>query len=240
MIQQFLSVADGNRALRTFRKLARHDISRWALTGGFAIEIHRLRLGRAPSIRPLNDLDFIADSFDCIPDTLGDDFMFRHIHPLDPPGKTMLQFIDPDSALRIDVFRAYGATLSRTSRLDLPSGAIQLISLEDLVARAARLALDLAGEVPTPSKYARDFLRLLELVSLAEVETAWQDQRKPNQPALFEETATLLQHLIPARQNLLISPDYSKDFEEVCTRCGPTAAFQLADPDVVLSLLGYR
>lgn len=240
MIQQFLSVDDANRALCAFQKLFRHDITRWALTGGFAIEIHRLRLGREPSVRPLNDLDFIADSFDCIPDSLHDDFLFRHVHPSDPPGRTMLQLIDPDSALVIHVFRAFGATMSRTSHLHLADATIQLISLKDLVARMARLALDLAGDVPTPAKYAVDFLRLLELVDPVEVEAAWRDQRKPNQPATFEETAILLQHLIPTRQNLLITPDYSKDFEEKCTRCAPTGVFQLADPNVVLSLLGYR
>jgi hypothetical protein len=170
---------------------------------------------------------------------LGVDFLFRHIHPLDPPGKTILQFVDPDSALRIHLFRAFGATMSRTTRLDLPSGTIQLISLEDLVARAARLALDLTGDVPTPSKYARDFLRLVELVDPAEVEEAWRDQRKPGPRETFEETNTLLQDLIPARHDLLITPDYSNDTAEVCPRCAPTATFALADPNVVLSLLGY-
>jgi hypothetical protein len=80
---------------RVFRKLARHDIRRWALTGGLAFEIHALRLCLQPSRhrRTLNDLDFIADSFDCIPETLPGDFLFRHVHPLEPHGKTMLQLI---------------------------------------------------------------------------------------------------------------------------------------------------
>lgn len=43
---------------------------------------------------------------------LANDFTFSHIHPLDPPGKMLLQAIDPDSAVRIDVFRAYGETIA--------------------------------------------------------------------------------------------------------------------------------
>lgn len=58
----------------------------------------------------MNDIDFVTDSFDCIPESLADDFLFRHVHPFDPPGKTILQFIDAESALRVDVFRACGAT----------------------------------------------------------------------------------------------------------------------------------
>src|SRR6202011_4953409 len=102
MIQQFLSVADQDRALRSLQKLARHDVSRWALTGGVALGIHRVLLRGEPAIPTLNDLDFIVDSFDCIPETLANDFLFRHIHPFDTPGKTMLQFVDSDSALRMD------------------------------------------------------------------------------------------------------------------------------------------
>lgn len=220
-------------------KLAKHDIGRWALTGGFAIETHHWRLGLESSIRSLNDIDFVTGSFDCIPETLADDFMFRHVHPFDPPGKTILQFVDPESALRIDVFRACGATMDRASRQDLQPEAFQIVSIEDLVARAARLTLDLAERLPVPSKHARDFLRLMELVAPADVETAWQDHRKPNQPVNFAEANSLLRDLIPAHRELLVTPDYSNDTDKVCTRCKPTSAFPLASPNVVLSLLGY-
>ena len=239
MFRQFLCASDADRASHSFRKLATHDIRGWALTGGFAIEIHHVLRGHSPSFRPLNDIDFVASTFDCIPATLANDFIFRHIHPLDPPGKTLLQAIDSDSALRIDVFRAYGETMSRASDLDLPDGAIRLIALEDLLARAARLALDLAEGVPTPAKHAKDFLRLGRLIDPAEVETAWKDQRKPKHPSTFQEASGLLQELIPARHRLLITTDYSKEIEALCPRCTPTGAFHLADPSVVLSLLGY-
>jgi hypothetical protein len=239
ILQQLLSPADEGRASRVFDVLSRHEIEGWALTGGFAIEIHHLRLGHRPGIRHLNDIDFIADSFACIPETLTSDFLFRHVHPLDPPNRTMLQMIEPQSAVRVDIFRAYGATMSRASRLDLPSGAVRLISLEDLVARTARLALDLAEGVLTPSKHALDFLRLAKLVESADVEVAWRDQRKQKHPESFDEANRVLHDLISARQNLLITPEYSKRIDEVCPRCLPASTFQLADPATVLSLLGY-
>jgi hypothetical protein len=239
MFQKFLSVADADRALHTFCKLARHEIGQWAVTGGFAIEIHHWRLARQCSIRSLNDIDFIARSFECIPQTLADDFLFRHIHPLDPPGKTMMQLIDPERALRIDVFRASGAIMDRTFQQDLQTGTFQLVSVEDLVAREARLTLDLAQHVPVPSKHAKDFLRLIELVDAEEVETAWKDHRSPQHPVTFAETKRLLQDLIQAHPELLVTPCYSNNTEEICTRCNSTSAFQLADPKVVLSLLGY-
>jgi hypothetical protein len=211
-------------------KLARHDIRNWALTGGLAFEIHGLNLGMRSSSRALNDLDFVTTAFSDIPETLAEDFLFRHVHPFAPPGRTLLQLIDGDNALRIDVFRACGQTMSR---------AVPMVSLEDLVARAARLLLDLADGAAVASKHARDYLRFVESVDPAAMEAVWRDHRKPQQSATFGEAKAILQDLIPRSASLLITPEYSQDPSEVCPLCAPTGAFQLADPKLVLSLLGY-
>ena len=129
--------------------------------------------------------------------------------------------------------------MCRTCSVDLSGCTIPVISLEDLTARTARLALDLAGRAPTPSKHARDFLRLVELVNPTEMETAWLDHRKPAHPLTFKEAIDLLRDLIPARHDLLIAPEYSKDAEDVCLRCRNIRAFRLADPKIILSILGY-
>ena len=69
MFAQFLSTADVERVWSVFRKLQRHDLRAWVLTGGLAVEIHRLRCGCEPSIRVLNDVDFIVQSFDTVPES---------------------------------------------------------------------------------------------------------------------------------------------------------------------------
>jgi hypothetical protein len=217
------------------RELAGHNIDAWALTGGLAFEIHAARLGLAPIDRGLNDADFVAPSFHSIPSTLAGDFLFRHVHPLDPPGKMMFQMIHRVSALRIDVFRAYGGMLKRTIRAD----SQQVVSLEDLLARQARMLLDLAAGLPVPAKHARDYLRFIAAVELAAIETVWLDHRKPTQPSTFREVRQTLPGLIHAHRELLITPEYSKNPTEVCPRCSPTAAFPLADPTTILALLGY-
>ena len=62
---------------------------------------------------------------------------------------------------------------------------------------------------------------------------------KADHPMKFWETKGLLKGLIATRRNLLISTEYSKDTAEICPRCVQTPPFRLADPNVVLSLLGY-
>jgi hypothetical protein len=204
-----------------------------------AVEIHRLQRGHTASARKLGGIDFIAETFDRVPEGLADDFMFRHIHPFDPPGKTLLQAVDAESAVRIDVFRTYTDILNRSSDLIFPTGIVRLISLEDLIARLARLTLDLAGQVETPAKHALDFLRLMELVDPKSVEAAWCDHRKPAHPATFKETSSLLHAVIATRSDLLITPDYSKDATVVCPRCVNTGRFRLADPSALRAILGY-
>jgi hypothetical protein len=239
VIQQFLSIGDSTRAFNTLRKLASHDVSRWVLVGGLAVEFHCLLSGHSHPIRHLNDIDFVASAFDCIPETLARDFLFRHIHPFDPPGKIMMQIVDAETSLRVDLFRADRGIMSRAISLDIPFDPLRIISVEDLVARAARLLLDLDASVPVPAKHADDYLRLAELVKSSNMETAWQDHRKSTHPRTFWEANTLLRRLIAIRHNLLISSEYSKDTAEICPRCVPTPPFELADPNVVLSLLGY-
>jgi hypothetical protein len=223
----------------TLRKLTLHEVSSWVLVGGLAVEFHCLRSGHSHPIRHLNDIDFVASAFDCIPATLARDFLFRHVHPFDPPGKTMMQLVDADTSLRVDLFRADGGIMSRAISVDLSSGPLRVSSVEDVIAHTARLLLDLDASVPIPAKHAGDYLRFAQFVNSSNMETAWQDHRKPTHPTKFCETNRLVKSLIATRRNLLISPECSKDTTEVCPRCVRTPTFELADPNVVLSLLGY-
>jgi hypothetical protein len=234
-----LSAADACRAIGSFEKLCRHEIGDWALTGSLALDIHAMRLGMDALTRTLNDLDFVAGSFERLAETLAQDFLFRHVHPLARSGKTMAQLIDPQNALRIDVFQAQGATMDRTVRMDLPGGPLRVVSLEDLVARAARLLLDLAEGVPAARKHARDYVRFAECVRPDQVEAAWGDHRKPAHPDAFRQAKAVLRDLLPISAHLLMVPRYSHDPNAQCPLCAPNSAFPLADPQVVLSLLGY-
>jgi hypothetical protein len=238
-LDQFLRVGEAERAFKTLWKLSHHEISAWALAGGFAVEIHCMRGGLPAVERPLNDVDFVASAFDCIPDTLARDFLFRHVHPLGPPGKTILQLVDAETAVRVDLFRAYGATMSRTLSLQFLSGPIQLMSAEDMLARMARLLLDIRAGIPVSAKHAHDFLRLANLVESSEVEVAWQDHRKPDHPVTFRKANTMVRDLMRTNRHLLVSPEYSKDATQTCSRCVATPAFPLADPHRILSLLRY-
>jgi hypothetical protein len=240
MFHQFLDTSDADRALELFQKLKKHDTSQLVLTGGIALEIHRLRSELSPSHRTLNDLDFIAESFDCIPQSLADeDFLFRHIHPFDPSGKIILQFVACDLRLRVDVFRGHRGVMDRSSRVFLPTGAFRLASLEDIMSRTARVLLELERGRAVASKHAADFLCFGSLVNPVVVEEAWHDHKTSTTTTSYAETCCRLADLIQSRPELLISPHYSQDTETACPRCASTKAFRLADPALVLPILGY-
>lgn len=230
-----LTDTDRIRIERTFRKLLTHDLSGCALTGGFATETHIRRAGRRPVVRLLHDIDFVVSSFDMIPIGLGSDFLIRHVHPADPPAKNLLQCVDPEAGIRVDIFRTHSSVMSRA--LPLRDGP-QLISCPDLTARAARLSWDLATDSVSP-KYVRDFQRLLEVVSIEECESVWQDHRKQSSPRTFAAAADGLAELVANRSQFLINPVYSTDVTAVCNRCHNVAGFPLADPKLILSILGY-
>jgi hypothetical protein len=235
----FLSPSDAMRVCRVMAKLALHDFRDFALTGGLAIETHWLGLGRAPRVRALNDMDTVVESFGSIPGALANTFLCRHIHPRAPEGKTLLQLVDPNEAIRIDVFRARGATMARRQSVDFRTRPIQIVSLEDLAAREASLLMDLERGSPVPLKHAEDFERLVEGVDADRVEIAWRDHRRETDPVTFQEASGRIRELIPSRGDLLIVPDYSHDGDAICSKCEETGPFRLASPHAILSILGY-
>jgi hypothetical protein len=235
----FLSPPDAHRAHRTLEKLRLHSIAPLTLTGGMAIELHRLRYGLAKEIRTLNDFDFLVNSFDEIPKTLSAGFLFRHVHPHDPSGKTLIQCVDPETAIRVDVFRADTRTKARAISFDLCDSTIRIVSVEDLIGRAASLCMNLVANLAVPAKHARDFLRLLPLADLQAMEPIWREHQKSNHPESWLSAAHLLADLIATRKDLQVVPIYSKDVHESCLRCAETEGFPLAAASRVLFILGY-
>ncbi len=238
-IRAFLDEEDAIRAERTLQRLARHDVSGWALTGGLAIEIQIMARGGDPIRRPLNDIDFIAASFASIPASVAEELYLRHVHPHDPPGKTLLQGVHRDTAVRVDVFRAYGLQMERTVETAIAGARLRMASFHDLVARHARLNWDLAEGKPLAPKYARDFLRMAALVSAGEIQSVWQEHRKAACPDDFAEALSRLRAAIRSRPELLIAPAFSTNPRLVCGRCQPANGFPLAEPERILSMLGY-
>ncbi|MGB8009982.1 MAG: hypothetical protein WCF68_00080 [Terriglobales bacterium] len=238
-IQAFYEADDADRLLHTLRNLGQHDLSRWALTGGTAIEHYLQQMGAPTCTRPLHDLDFIAAGFDCLPGSLASALLLRHVHPHDPPAKTMLQAVDPKTSIRVDVFRAYGFEMERTQSIAVSETELRIVAFEDLVARHARLCCGLLrGETLAP-KYARDFLRMVNFVESESIEPIWREHRKATDPGNFAEAVAVLLEAIAAHPELLIAPVYSTDVDEVCPRCESTAAFRLADARQVFAHLGY-
>lgn len=239
MLADFLNAADAACARDVLRKLQKHDVSRWALTGGFAIELQILRSGRRVRLRPLHDLDFLVSSFDCIPETLSRNFLFRHVHPYDPPAKTLLQAVDPELGIRVDVFRAYGLEMNRLLAIEVDGFSLKLASLQDLAARHARLCWDLIDGKQVHPKYVQDFLRLIDVAFVEDIEDVWREHRKPYYPENFSEAVSALRQVIASRSDLMVAWDYSTNVHEVCLRCRETKSFPLAHGTQIYSILGY-
>ena len=239
MFSEFLSESDARRLLTSLQRIRRHVTDEWALTGGLAASIHHDRSRSSTVIRSLNDIDFVVPRFDCIPRSIASEFLCRHIHPLDPPGKTVAQFVDAENKLRIDVFRTTESVLSRTIEVTGAFGTLRLVSAEDLSARLARILLQLGNGVPAPPKHAEDFCHLMETIDLRAMQPIWCEHRRPNQPESFEEARELTMRLVTTHQHLLVVPRYSTDTDERCDRCVCTTSFPLADAGDVLSILGY-
>ena len=164
MFAELLSTSDAQRVSLSLEKLSAYGFRGGALAGSLATEAHLRSQGRSTERRPLNDLDFVVGCFASIPSSLADGFVLHHIHPLAPEGKLLLQLIDREQALRIDLFRQFGATLTRAEWLKGSPGPLTLISLEDLVARTTAMVVGRLRRGKTvDQKHTRAFKRLAGL-----------------------------------------------------------------------------
>ena len=236
MFDRFLTEPEVRRVATCLDRLRHCGVTEWALTGGLAVELRLAERGGQVEPRALNDLDFVTASFDSVPNSLGVEFLVRHVHPFDPPDKLIAQFVSSDLALRVDVFRTHPEVMNR---VQMGWGAMPVLSLSDLAARAARLTLPLARRQPVLAKHAGDFLRLLQVADLEDAERAWPQHRRAGDPQSFRGAAARLRKVILLSADLLISPTYSQNVAEPCPRCAHVEGLELADPQAILAVLGY-
>lgn len=234
----FLNANDARRASDVARKLLARNFRGCALAGGLAIEARLHAQGRPIHRRPLNDVDLVVEGFNAIPTALADGFVLNHIHPYAPEGKTLLQVIDPECALRIDVFRAFGTTLSRACVLDEQTGPLSVLAVEDLVARTtAHVCARLRNGVEIGAKHVRAFMRLADLGRPKQRAEAWQDHRQ-DVPGTLEE-ATQEAHQRLARHPELVVSEEGATVVTACDRCQDYGPFRLAPRETIVAILGY-
>lgn len=237
MFSALLKRADAERASAVVETLLGEGM-RGALTGSLATEAQLRAHGRAIERRRLNDLDLVVDHFSAIPASLADRFLIHHVHPDAPEGKTLLQLVDTEHALRVDVFRAFGRTLTRARALDEQTGSLPVLAVEDLVARntahvCGRLLQGRAIDV----KHVRALTRLSGLGESARLAEAWQDHRQ-NVPGTFDEALCQASELIGRCSDRLVHDTYSA-VVTACDRCRDVGPFRRSAPDAIVSVLGY-
>jgi|SRR5579863_7956557 len=224
------------RAQSTLRALDVANAPGLILTGSLALEHHIEHLGGPCVHRAIHDIDFVCESYEAIPTAFFRAMTVRHNHPGDPPGKTLFQGVYEASRMRVDVFRAYGDVARRAVSI---GAVIRAVSHGDMLARLARLCLPITRGEPIERKFARDFIRLLDLSAGMPVDAIWQEHRKAPDPLRFVEVTTLLRSAIESQSGLLVERENGTDPNIYCRRCKETRVEQRDSGRRMLETLGY-
>jgi hypothetical protein len=231
-----LSATDIDRIHCVFEKFDRLGFTDYALTGGLALEAS---LSSGPSGRStLNDIDLIAPDFHTLPAIFGDSFLIHHAHPKRPKGKLILQLACPDTSLRVDIFSASGAMLTRTRPAKVRGLSIRAVTLEDMASRIVYEMMSLVRGEAISAKCSADYKRLARAINPALAEIGWQEQRRDIDPASFREACAVIDKTLCTIRTQLADPTYAKTFQ-ICPHCTDSQPFTLAAPEAVFDLLGY-
>lgn len=236
VLEEVLIAEDARRAAHAILTLGAHGLHA-ALAGGVARAIQLQAHGHATLPRHLNDVDLVVEGFSSLPPSLAGVFLLNHVHPSAAEGKILLQLIDEPQALRIDVFRTFGSSLSRTIRVAAVE-PLQVLAVEDLRARAtAMVHLHLARDRPIDPKYV---LALNELDGLGDrhvLNAAWEDHRQ-GVAGSFADAHQRASDLGTSRPDLLVSDVYSTVIEP-CDRCRVVGPLRPSPPERIVEILGY-
>jgi hypothetical protein len=228
---------DARRATETLGAVLAHGL-RCALTGGLAIAAQLRAHGRPVERRRLNDIDLVVQGFGTIPESVTASFLLHHVHPDAIEGKTLLQLIDETTAVRVDLFRAFGSTLTRAAPLDEETGALHVLSVEDLVARTTALVCgSLRRRNTIDAKHATAFTRLQGLGRPEQLAAAWSDHRQRVPGTLADATRETIQ-LLETYPELVVAEKYST-LVTPCERCREQGPFRSAPADRIVRTLGY-
>ena len=237
MFEAILEDGDASRATHVVNDLLAHGFP-GSLTGSLAIDAHLRVRGRRAGRRSLSDIDFVVDGFAAIPESLADRFLLNHVHPQALEGKTLVQLIDPEHALRVDVFRAFGATLSRSGPLGVDTEPLDVVAFEDVVARTTAYVYGrLRAGRAIEAKHAHAFLELLSVGGESALADAWQDHRE-QMSCSFNEASNHARRMLELHPELVATEEYSSVITP-CERCQDHGRFRCAPPKRIVEILGY-
>jgi hypothetical protein len=232
-----LNDGDARRATEVVEAVLAHGI-RCALTGGLAIDARLRTHGRSGERRSLNDVDFVVEDFASIPESLAGAFLQHHIHPDATDGRTLLQLVDLPRGIRIDLFCALGDSLSRTSKLPDETGDLDVLSVEDLIARTTAFVCGRLGRREAIDvKHAVAFSRLRGLGQPQVLAAAWNDHRQ-QVPETLEDASREAVRLLEAHPDLIVVEEYSSA-PVACRRCRAHGPFRPAPVEAIIEVLGY-
>jgi hypothetical protein len=150
----------------------------------------------------------------------------------------LLELIDEARAIRIDLFRALGSTHSRAATLDAETGALDVVSVEDLVARTTALVCgSLRRGKSVDVKQATALTRLLGLGRPEQLAAAWNDHRQ-QVPGTFDEASREAARLLDGHPELVVVEEHFSDVTP-CVRCRAHGPFRPAPSGRIVEILGY-
>ncbi len=233
------TILAGDRIGNALARFLRHGSDGMALTGSIALAAQWARLRGGRLDRNFADIDLVVPSLNALSVSLADEFICPHVHGAAAPGRTLAQFVHPDDAVRIDIFRAIGGAAARATPFRMGSVSIGILSVEDQAARAASVCMKLARGGSAVPKHLPDFMRLQQLLAPGRIEAVWQEYRREFEPPRFLDAAALIEATARAHPARLVAAEFNRDVNAVCPNCAPWGRFKPAEPSRTLRILGY-
>jgi hypothetical protein len=152
--------------------------------------------------------------------------------------KTLLQLVDEARRIRVDLFVTLGSTLSRARKMGDHTGDLDMLSVEDLVARTTAFVCGRLRQGRTiDPKHATSFSGLRGLGRPEQLAAAWNDHRQQVLGSLDDASREAVR-LLEAHPELVVVDEYSADVSH-CKRGRAHGPFRPAPRAKIVEILRY-
>jgi len=232
----------GERLAETLRRTCDGAIAPVLIVGSIALRYHLNRHGCAPLHRPLHDLDLAVSDVESLPPVEGEALLVSHYHPdsaTSGTGRLLLQLVDPETALRIDIFHALPGAFHRASPLGHCSPHIFVACIEDVLVRSI---LVLGAQIESGSvefKHVETIQRLSDIVKMEKADQLWATIDQGVWPGSIREAIEHAGSVLQDHPSLYGVLQYGRLDDPPCDQCLWTDRYPLAEKHRIFEILGY-
>lgn len=241
-VKEFLmgfSKKDRRKIITHLKRLLSHlDLKRIVFVGGLVVRYHITQAGISYPLRPMNDLDILAEDIGVVSPEVKDEFLVYHHHPPNKKGNFYLVLVDPRSKTKIDIFD-YSLAPEEVQEVPFEKYLLRVISAEDQLVKTIFDIQRISENAKVDPKQFCDARLLLQIVDVSKADMFWKRKKFQGLPNSLIDAFQRAEAIAKQHPEWLQEKPFRKIKPYRCPECVSTQELPITPMEEIYKILGY-